>query len=73
MWLRYIKGLFTRNVSVKIYHCINGNGLFDGQNGFGTHSDCQTDHHRTNSVTLTEAVKDTDTETVTEMVRVNRP
>ena len=36
--------LFTRtvsvSVSVKVYHCVNGNGPFDGQNGFQTHSYC---------------------------------
>ena len=37
------KGLFTRTVSVsvsvslKVYHCVNGDGPFDGQNGFCTH------------------------------------
>ena len=35
-------GLFTRTVSVsvtvKVYHCAYGDGLFDGQNGYRTHS-----------------------------------
>ena len=41
------KGPFTRTVSVpvsvtvKVYHCVNGEGLFDSQTGFGTHSACQ--------------------------------
>ena len=41
----YIKGLSIRTVSVsasvtvtiQVYHCAIGNGLFDGQIGFGTH------------------------------------
>ena len=68
-----IYGLFTRTVSVSVsatvsvyvYHCINGNGPFDGQNGLGTHSNCQTDRHYTYNVNLTDTVTDTDTETVT--------
>ena len=41
------KGPFTCTVSVpvsvtvKAYHCVNGEGLFDSQTGFGTHSACQ--------------------------------
>ena len=43
-------GLFTRTVpvsvpvtiSLKVYHCANGNVLPDWQNWFGTDSDCQT-------------------------------
>ena len=34
----YCKGPFTRTVSVKFYHCVNGDISFDRQNGFGTHS-----------------------------------
>ena len=39
-----IKGTFTRTVSVpmsvtvEVYRCTNGDGPFDGQIGFGTHS-----------------------------------
>ena len=29
------------SVTVKVYHCVNGEGLFDSQTGFGTHSACQ--------------------------------
>ena len=32
------KGPFTRTVSV---HCVNGDRLFDGQIGLGTHPACQ--------------------------------
>ena len=41
------KGSFTRAVSVptaitvNVYHCANGDGPFDRENGFGTHSVCQ--------------------------------
>ena len=77
--LSLCEGVFTRTVSVsvsvtvsvKAYHCVNGNGPFDVQNGFGTHSDCQMDHHYVHNVNLTERVPDT--ETVREMVCVNRP
>ena len=47
--IQHIKGLFTCTVSVsvsvtiKVYHCVNGNSPLDGQNGFCTHSACQTD------------------------------
>ena len=66
------KGLFTwtfsmyvsASVSVKVYHCANGNGPFDGQNGFRIHSDCQTNRHYIHNVNLTEMVMDTETETV---------
>ena len=79
--LLIIKGMFTHTVSVstcvtvsvKVYHCVNGNRLFDTENGFGTHSNCQTDHHYTHNVNLTETVTDMDTEMATEMGRVNRP
>ena len=42
-----VKGPFTRTVSlfvsvtVNVYHCVNGDRLFDGQIGLGTHSACQ--------------------------------
>ena len=57
-----LKGLFTRTVSVKVYHCANGDRPFDGQNGFCLHS---------YNVSLMETVTETDTET--EAVHVNRP
>ena len=49
------KGLFTRTVSVsvtvKVYHCVNGNGPFDRQNGFCTDSAHQMErHHRRNVI-----------------------
>ena len=54
------KGLFTRTISVsmsvsvtvKVYHCVNRNGPFDGQNGFCTHSAHQTDRHHRHNVIL---------------------
>ena len=66
------KGLLTRtvsvsmsvNVSLKFYHCANGDGPFDGQNGFRTHSD---HHHNRHNGNLTETLTDTET------VRENRP
>ena len=51
----------SASVSVKVYHCINGNGLFDDQNGYRTRSD---HHHHTHNVNLTEMVTDMETETV---------
>ena len=29
------------SVTVNVYHCVNGDRLFDGQIGLGTHSACQ--------------------------------
>ena len=42
-----LKGLFTPNIPVtekmhrQVYPCINGDGDFDGKNGFQTYSPCQ--------------------------------
>ena len=47
--------------SVKVYHCINGNGLFGRQNGYRTHSN----HHHTHNVNYMYME--------TETVHVNRP
>ena len=48
---------FTRTVSVtiKFYHCANGDGLFDRRNGSGTHSvyQCTFDGDGTCKRTLT--------------------
>ena len=35
----------VRDHSVKVYHCVNGNRPFDGQNLFGTIVTCQIDRH----------------------------
>ena len=67
-----VKGLFTRTVAIKIYHRVNGNGLFDEHNGFRTHSDSQMARHYVHNVNLTEMVMDIDTETVRETVRVKQ-
>ena len=67
-----VKGLFTRTVSVpvsisvKIYHCANGNGPFDGQNRYRTHSAHQTVRLYWDNVNFTE------TDTETETLRVNK-
>ena len=43
------QGLFTRtvyvsvSVTINVYHCAYGDGPFDGQNGYRTHSVHQTD------------------------------
>ena len=43
-----LKGLFTHTdpvsvtVPIKVYHCANGDGHFDWQNGSGSHSASQT-------------------------------
>ena len=59
------KGLFTHAdpvavtdpVAVKFYNCGNGDGPSDGQNGFRTHSVCQTArHHWHNDESLTGTV-----------------
>ena len=50
-WSKGSNGLSTRtgpvsvsvSVTVKVYHCVNGNGPFDRQNGFCTHSVRQMD------------------------------
>ena len=61
--LQNSKDLFTRTVSVpvavsvKVYHCVNGDGPFDRLNGYRSHSD----HHHTHNVNLTETVTETET------------
>ena len=47
-------------VSVKVYHCVNGNRLFDGQIEFRTHSDRQTDCHYVHNVNLTDGDGDSE-------------
>ena len=64
---RTISVSISITISVKIYHCVNGNGLFDGQNWYRTHSDRQMVRLHLCNVNLVE------TKTERETVRVNRP
>ena len=41
----FVKGLFTRNFSVKVGHCTDGGGPFEGQSGCRTHSVRQRTRH----------------------------
>ena len=54
-------------VSVKVYHCVNGNRLFDGQIRFCTHFARQMVRLHSHNVNLTNTMTETDT------VSVNRP
>ena len=54
-------GLFTRTVTISVSITVYGNGPFDGQIGFRTHSVCQVVRHHSHNVHLMDIIMVTGT------------